>query len=102
MVARAVEKRQIDVRIYGGVTVAGEVLGARKHAFGLQPAQERAAHFRDVLRIAAEAATRRDGAFGIGGQIEHGGKIQVHSGATQLTGHGAGHTLDKTAIAQAA
>jgi D-glycero-alpha-D-manno-heptose-7-phosphate kinase len=100
--ACAIKARQIQVRVDAGVSVSGEMLRTREHAARMQATHKRAGHSRNLMRIAAKAATGCNRAIRIRCQIQHRREIQIDASGAQFTRHGAGHFFDRGGISQTA
>ena len=101
--ARAVEARQVEVRVHGRVAVAGEMFGAGEDSFcgeAIAEMRRPGARLHAGRRRSCGPACHR--AVRIGGEIQHGREIEIHAGGAQFTSDGARDPLDERCVAQAA
>ena len=99
---RAVKARQVDVGIDGCIAMAGEMFGAGETPSAARPRRKATPMRATFSRVGAEAAAGGDRAGGIGRQIEHGSKIEVDAGCSQLASQGACDLLDEGDVVERA
>jgi len=71
--------RQTQVRIHGGIAVAGKMLGCREHSGRSQTTGKSGGQLRDGMRILPEAAHGDNGIARVDVYIGHGRKIKVEA-----------------------
>lgn len=99
---RLVHHRQRVVRVLVRVAVAGKVLDAAGHAFGLRALQPGQRQPRHAVGVGAEAAFGDHRVGGVAVDVEHGREVPVQAQVAQAAGHGGAHAARQHGVVHSA